>query len=101
MHRSGNFLWMHGLLESPIREAAPEAVAGDAAYAAHALLAALDPISGDDADGVAAQRQRPSVCRRRVGGQELMAHVAEYVVDVSAVAGGGDQPARSQCGGQG
>ena len=42
VRQSGNYLWAHGLLESLIREAAPEATESDPGYAAHVLLAAID-----------------------------------------------------------
>jgi hypothetical protein len=42
VRRPTNYQWTHALLKSLTQQAAPTATAGAAAYAAHALLAALD-----------------------------------------------------------
>jgi AcrR family transcriptional regulator len=42
IRQAKNYKWSHGILQSLIEDAAPAATAGDAGYAAHVLLAALD-----------------------------------------------------------
>lgn len=42
IRQSKNYKWTHSLLQTLIEDAAPTTIANDAAYAAHALLAALD-----------------------------------------------------------